>query len=128
VLIHADALTQVTLRQRGAVRPEIARSSLERFQNLSVEPKRDRACSCHVIHRNTLNYTAYNHVPLGSRGEAGLRRDPHALDAGIAHVGPGAIEPSRASWRADYAAFVASDRAGAMTGAIANLTAGSLVD
>ncbi len=29
---------------------------------------------------------------------------------------------------ADYAAFVASDRAGAMTGAIANLTCGSLVD
>lgn len=29
---------------------------------------------------------------------------------------------------ADYAAFVASDRAGAMTGAIANLTSGSLVD
>jgi NAD(P)-dependent dehydrogenase (short-subunit alcohol dehydrogenase family) len=29
---------------------------------------------------------------------------------------------------ADYAAFVASDRAGAMTGAIANLTAGSLMD
>lgn len=28
----------------------------------------------------------------------------------------------------DYAAFVASDRAGAMTGAIANLTCGSLVD
>lgn len=29
---------------------------------------------------------------------------------------------------ADYAAFVASDRADAMTGAIANLTCGSLVD
>ena len=29
---------------------------------------------------------------------------------------------------ADYAAFVASDRAGAMTGAIANLTCGSIVD
>jgi 3-oxoacyl-[acyl-carrier protein] reductase len=29
---------------------------------------------------------------------------------------------------ADFAAFVASDRAGAMTGAIANLTCGSLVD
>lgn len=29
---------------------------------------------------------------------------------------------------ADYAAFVDSDRAGAMTGAIANLTCGSLVD
>ncbi len=29
---------------------------------------------------------------------------------------------------ADYAAFVASDRAGAMTGAIANLSAGALVD
>jgi 3-oxoacyl-[acyl-carrier protein] reductase len=29
---------------------------------------------------------------------------------------------------ADYAAFVASGRAGAMTGAIANLTCGSLVD
>jgi NAD(P)-dependent dehydrogenase (short-subunit alcohol dehydrogenase family) len=29
---------------------------------------------------------------------------------------------------ANYAAFVASDRAGAMTGAIANLTCGSLVD
>lgn len=29
---------------------------------------------------------------------------------------------------ADYATFVASDRAGAMTGAIANLTCGSLVD
>lgn len=29
---------------------------------------------------------------------------------------------------ADYAAFVASDRAGAMTGAIANLTCGALVD
>ena len=29
---------------------------------------------------------------------------------------------------ADYAAFVASDRASAMTGAIANLTCGSLVD
>jgi len=29
---------------------------------------------------------------------------------------------------ADYAAFAASDRAGAMTGAIANLTCGSLVD
>jgi 3-oxoacyl-[acyl-carrier protein] reductase len=29
---------------------------------------------------------------------------------------------------ADYAAFVASDRSGAMTGAIANLRAGLLVD
>jgi 3-oxoacyl-[acyl-carrier protein] reductase len=29
---------------------------------------------------------------------------------------------------ADYAAFAASDRCGAMTGAIANLTCGSLVD
>ncbi len=29
---------------------------------------------------------------------------------------------------ADFAAFVASDRAGATTGAIANLTCGSLVD
>ena len=29
---------------------------------------------------------------------------------------------------ADYAAFVASDRASTMTGAIANLTCGSLVD
>lgn len=29
---------------------------------------------------------------------------------------------------AEFAAFVASDRAGAMTGAIANLTSGSLVD
>jgi 3-oxoacyl-[acyl-carrier protein] reductase len=29
---------------------------------------------------------------------------------------------------ADYAAFVASDRAGAMTSAIASLSAGSLVD
>jgi len=29
---------------------------------------------------------------------------------------------------ANYAAFVASDRASAMTGAIANLTCGSLVD
>ena len=29
---------------------------------------------------------------------------------------------------ADYAAFAASDRAGAMTGAIANLSCGSLVD
>jgi NAD(P)-dependent dehydrogenase (short-subunit alcohol dehydrogenase family) len=29
---------------------------------------------------------------------------------------------------ADFAAFVASDRASAMTGAIANLTCGSLVD
>lgn len=29
---------------------------------------------------------------------------------------------------ADFAAFVASDSAGAMTGAIANLTCGSLVD
>ena len=29
---------------------------------------------------------------------------------------------------ADFAAFVASDRAGAMTGAIVNLTSGSLVD
>ena len=29
---------------------------------------------------------------------------------------------------ADYAAFVASDRAGAMTGAIANLSCGSVVD
>jgi 3-oxoacyl-[acyl-carrier protein] reductase len=29
---------------------------------------------------------------------------------------------------ADFAAFVASDRATAMTGAIANLTCGSLVD
>jgi len=29
---------------------------------------------------------------------------------------------------ADYAAFVASDRASAMTGAIANLTSGALVD
>lgn len=29
---------------------------------------------------------------------------------------------------ADFAAFPASDRAGAMTGAIANLTCGSLVD
>jgi enoyl-[acyl-carrier-protein] reductase (NADH) len=29
---------------------------------------------------------------------------------------------------ADVAAFVASDRAGAMTGAIANLSSGSLVD
>jgi 3-oxoacyl-[acyl-carrier protein] reductase len=29
---------------------------------------------------------------------------------------------------ADFAAFAASDRAGAMTGAIANLTCGSLVD
>jgi NAD(P)-dependent dehydrogenase (short-subunit alcohol dehydrogenase family) len=29
---------------------------------------------------------------------------------------------------ADYAAFLASDRAGATTGAIANLTSGSLVD
>jgi 3-oxoacyl-[acyl-carrier protein] reductase len=29
---------------------------------------------------------------------------------------------------ADYAAFLASDRAGATTGAIANLTAGSVVD
>ena len=29
---------------------------------------------------------------------------------------------------ADYATFMASDRAGAMTGAIANLTCGSLVD
>jgi enoyl-[acyl-carrier-protein] reductase (NADH) len=29
---------------------------------------------------------------------------------------------------ADYAVFVASDRAGAMTGAIANLTCGSMLD
>jgi NAD(P)-dependent dehydrogenase (short-subunit alcohol dehydrogenase family) len=29
---------------------------------------------------------------------------------------------------ADFAAFVASERAGAMTGAIANLTCGSIVD
>ena len=29
---------------------------------------------------------------------------------------------------ADFAAFVASDRAGAMTGAIANLTCGAIVD
>ena len=29
---------------------------------------------------------------------------------------------------ADFAAFVASDRAGAMTGAIVNLTCGSIVD
>jgi len=29
---------------------------------------------------------------------------------------------------ANFAAFVTSDRAGAMTGAIANLTSGSLVD
>jgi 3-oxoacyl-[acyl-carrier protein] reductase len=29
---------------------------------------------------------------------------------------------------ADFAAFAASDRAGAMTGAIANLTCGSVVD
>jgi 3-oxoacyl-[acyl-carrier protein] reductase len=29
---------------------------------------------------------------------------------------------------ADFAAFVASDRAGAMTGAIANVSCGSLVD
>jgi len=29
---------------------------------------------------------------------------------------------------AEFAAFVASDRAGAMTGAIANLTCGSVVD
>ena len=29
---------------------------------------------------------------------------------------------------ADYAAFAASDRAGALTGAIANLSCGSLVD
>ena len=29
---------------------------------------------------------------------------------------------------ADYAAFAASDRAGALTGAIANLSSGSLVD
>lgn len=29
---------------------------------------------------------------------------------------------------ADYTAFLASDRAGAMTGAIANLTCGSMLD
>lgn len=36
--------------------------------------------------------------------------------------------PPRLADVADYAAFVASDRAGAMTGVIANLSAGSLVD
>ncbi|BCP55774.1 3-oxoacyl-ACP reductase [Kaistia sp. 32K] len=56
---------------------------------------------------------------IGTTTEAWL--EVHARDTQLGRL-------PRLEQIADYAAFVASDRAGAMTGALANLTCGSLLD
>jgi 3-oxoacyl-[acyl-carrier protein] reductase len=100
----------------------------------------------------------FSRILAGELGPSGIRvicLRPHAIPEAVAtsHTGEvfrgfaeragTTVEDMLAEWArtatrlgrlptlaevADYAAFVASDRAGAMTGAIANLTAGSLVD